>query len=284
MKKKFECKNCRKSFEADDQDFVICPHCHSDNVEPAVFHLTPWLGRIVLILVLAGVVAGILWLFGQTGNSATESDKDDIIIPNDSSIIGDSLDYEYDADIPPTIVVSEPEFDGKSYSVFVDASNVPDGIKYYYVRMSHFGNHKVLQKSTDGKFSGIPFCEDDGHSYEFAIMDANVDTLLCIPLEKTGFIRQASVSKRMTIQELQALIDKRDSSLYGAGENDYLAPDYKLKFVGLPADAVNIPQILAEVIDKLVMELWQKVSVTALDYDEMNRICKIELQIVVSDF
>ena len=278
MKKKFECKNCRKFFEADDQDFVICPHCHSDNVEPASFHLPSWTGRILLIVALVGVVAGILWLFGQTGNSATESDKDDIIIPPDPDTL------EYDADIPPTIVVSEPEFDGKSYSVFVDASNVPDGIKYYYVRMSHFGNHKVLQKSTDGKFSGIPFCEDDGHSYEFAIMDANVDTLLCIPLEKTGFIRQASVSKRMTIQELQALIDKGDSSLYGAGENDYLAPDYKLKFVGLPADAVNIPKILADVIGKLDMGSWQKVSVTALDYDEMNRICKIELHIVVSDF
>ena len=88
----------------------------------------------------------------------------------------------------------------------------------------------------------------------------------------------------MTKEELQQLIDKRDPSLNGAGENDYLAPDYKLKFSGLPADAVNVPQILADVTDKLDWEVWQKVTVTALGYDDMNRISSITLQVVVTDF
>ena len=284
MIKKFDCKNCKKQFEADDQGVITCPYCHSDNVEPARFHLPSWTGRIGLIIVLVLVVAGAWWLLGKTSFNSDDMDSNDEEILDSLSTDNDSLDYEYVEDIPPTVDITEPVFDGKYYTVTVKAKNVQKGINFYYVRMNHFGDKKVLQKSEDGHFKDIPYCEEDGSSYDFAIMDANSDTLLSTPTPVTGFIRQVSVSKKMTMQELQALIDKRDPSLYGAGENDYLAPDYKLKFVGLPADAVNIPKILAEVIEKLDMESWQKVSVKSLDYDDMNRIDNITLQVIVSDF
>lgn len=279
MIQKFDCKNCNKQFEADDQQGVVtCPHCHSDNVEPARSHMPRWVLPALLVLVLA-VVIGIC--FATCRGSDMKPDKEDssAIMPDTC----DTLKVEYKEAIPTTVEVSEPEFDGKNYSVSVEVQNAK-GLKFYYVRMNHFGEKRVLQKSNDGKFSDIPFCEADGHSYDFAIMDANADTLLCVPTEKTGFIKQAAVGKKMTKEELQQLIDKRDPSLNGAGENDYLAPDYKLKFSGLPADAVNVPQILADVTDKLDMEVWQKVTVTALGYDDMNRISSITLQVVVTDF
>jgi hypothetical protein len=62
-----------------------------------------------------------------------------------------------------------------------------------------------------------------------------------------------------------------------------LAPDYKLKFNGLPSDAVNIPKILSEVFEKIDMEVWKSATVLSLDYDEMNRIKTITLKVVVSN-
>ncbi len=83
----------------------------------------------------------------------------------------------------------------------------------------------------------------------------------------------------MTVAELQARIEKRDETLMGVGENDYLNPGYKLKFVGLPSDAVNVPSTLGEVFDKLDNEIWSSVKVNSLDYDDMNRISMIKLSI-----
>lgn len=266
MRRKFECKTCKKQFDADDQDSVICPYCLSDNVEPASFHLPSWVKYIGLAVVICGLGFIILWKTDmQTNEETTETSEE--------------LNFEF-----PTIEAAELQFNGKTYSIEVAARNLPKSKKYYYVCLNHFGEKKVLQKSKDGHFSDIPYCEEDGACYDFAIMDASADTLLCTPIPVTGFIRQASVSNKMTEQELQALIDNRDSSLNGAGENDYLAPDYTLIIKGLPSDAVNTPTILAEVTEKLDMEVWQKVNVIALEYDEMNRIKTIILKVKTTEF
>jgi len=145
--------------------------------------------------------------------------------------------------------------------------------------MSHF-DKEVLQKSKDGHFRDIPYCADDGHSYDFAIMDSNADTLLCVPIEQTGFIKQAIVSKedRMTIEQLQTLIDTQDDSLKGVGESDYLAPDYKLTFSGLPSDMKN-PESWSEIFEMLDFGIWESVTISKLDYDDKNRINSVTLKV-----
>lgn len=268
MIRKFECKTCEKQFDADDQGSVICPYCQSDNVEPSGFHLPSWMMRLGLVVVACVLGFVIWWLFAKQSKPSEET----------VNSLEESI-FEL-----PTVEANELHFDGKNYSIDIIVKNLPKNKKCYFVCLNHFGDKEVLQKSKDGHFSDIPYCEDDGSCYDFAIMDADADTLLCTPVPVTGFIRQVSVSNKMTEQELQALIDRRDPSLNGAGENDYLAPDYMLTFKGLPSDAVNIPTILAEVTEKLDMEVWQRVTVTALDYDEMNRIKVITLKIETTEF
>lgn len=282
MIRKFECWNCKTVFQADDQQYVECPHCHSDNVEPATFHLPHWTWKAV-----AGIVGVALALtlytqveWGSTPEQQVEPDSFDSHEEGDTTIV----QYDYNELIPLSVEVSEPVFDGKTYLVEVKAKNVPSGRKFYYVRLNHFGEEKkVLQRSDDGKFSDIPFCDEDGHSYDFAIMDGKADTLLCVPIEKTGFIRQVAVKEKMTVAELQDLINKCDDSLLGAGENDALAPDCKLNFEGLPADAVNIPTILAQVMEKIENEVWAGVTVVNVDYDDMNRIKSITMKVNMAE-
>ena len=186
---------------------------------------------------------------------------------------------DYSIVIPPTVEVTEPEFDGKNYTVNVSAENVPKGMKFYYVRMNHFGDKKILQKSNDGSFSDIPYNEESGNSYDFAIMDARTDTLMCDPVPITGFVRQIIVdpSKKMTKEQLQKLIDNNDESLLGVGENDFLAPIYKLFYEG---NADDNPQSFSGIKERLILGIWDKVTVTKIGYDDKNRINSITLKVV----
>lgn len=266
MIRKFECKNCKNQFDADDQHLVVCPRCNSDNVEPYRRHVPSAVWKIIAgILVLLTISCAVLLCCdGDTPNPTPDPDNPGIVDPSD----------------PTTVSVSEPVFnDDGTYSVDVEALNLPRGTKYVYVMLSHF-EKKELQRSKDGHFTGIPFCEDDGHSYDFAVVDTKTDSMLCVPVEQTGFIKQGVVKKdeRLTGEQLQHLIDTRDASLNGVGESDYLAPDYKLAFTGLSPDEKE-PQSWSELFDILELEIWSGVTVDKISYDDKNRVNAVTLKI-----
>ena len=271
MKKKFECKTCKKQFEADDSGFVVCPHCHNDNVEPYSRHISTavWkIGTGVIALIATSCV--ILFCISRCDGDTPIHTPD----PDNPGIVIDPSD-------PTTVSVSEPVFnDDGTYSVDVEALNLPRGIKCVYVMLSHF-DRQELQRNKDGHFTGIPFCEDDGHSYDFAVVNSKTDTMLCVPVEQTGFIKQGVVKEdeRLTGEQLQHLIDTRDASLNGVGESDYLAPDYKLAFTGLSPDEKE-PQSWSELFDILDFKIWSGVTVEKVGYDDKNRVNAVTLKII----
>lgn len=276
MIRKFECKNCKSRFEAEDSQQVTCPNCQSDNVEYAHFKLSAkvWkiAGAIVAVLLVIVLVLQFDWNSVSSQEDALLNEEDSLTYQRDSTYIN-----ETGLSIPPIINVSDLVFEEDGYSFEVSVEN-PPSIKFYVAILNAHNTKKVVAKSNNGKFQKVPFSEADGGNYNIALLDASNDTLIC-SIEKPGFIRQKAVSKKMTISELQARINKRDYSLMGVGENDYLNPEYKLKFVGLPNDAVNIPSTLGEVFDKLDNEIWSSVKVNSLDYDDMNRISMISLSV-----
>ena len=278
MIRKFDCKNCKKQFEADDSNVVKCPYCNNDNVEFAKHRIPKWAKLVGLVFFVVLLAYSVWWLFSAISTGEKTSNEEG---PNNyPEVIDDTLDFDYTNPIPPTVEVTEPEFDGKNYSVFVEAKHMPKGMKIYYVRMNHFGEHKVLQKSEDGHFTDIPFNTESGNSYDFAIMNARTDTLLCDPVPVTGFIRQVIVneSERMSKEQLQRLIDSADESLMGIGENDYLAPDYILTFHGLSSDEAK-PSTFSEIRERIIFGIWSKVEVTSIGYDDKNRIKDISLKV-----
>lgn len=274
MKKKFECQDCNARFEADDAERVICPQCHSDNVEFAGSHFSvKWLKLFVAIVIILLIIFVGLYSIRHCSNLANT---------NNEVLSQDTFIYDYHERIPPTVRVSQPMCNKEGmYSVDVVPMNVSNGMRFYYVMFSHF-DKKVLQKNEDGHFSNIPYCSEDGHSYDFAIMDSNVDTLLCVPVQQTGFVRQVVIesSKKMTLEQLQELIDTKSETLNGVGESDYLAPDYKLEFLGLKSGS-NKPESWAEVFEMLEFEIWKNVRVSKLSYDEKNRINLVTLKVIM---
>lgn len=273
MIKKFECKNCNSQFEADDQRTVACPHCHSDNVEPAGRHISAIARKSISAVILVGLSCGII-LFLNSRCNTTESIAEPDSLSSDKS--------EWCPSDPPTVNVSQPLFnDNGKYSVDVEGKNIPVGADYYYVMLSHF-DQKVLQKNKDGHFSDIPYCEEDGHSYDFAIMDRKADTMICLPVEQTGFVKQVIIdsSKKMTQDQLQKLIDTQDKSLNGVGESDYLAPDYQMKVSGLPSD-IEKPKSWTELFEMIEFEIIKGATVSQIDYDDKNRIKVIKLKVTM---
>ena len=261
MRQKFECKNCKRTFETDLIDMVVCPHCHSDNVEPVSHHIPAPSWKTMSFYAAVLVVCSVFFLSTRNCRNGCDVSTDDL--PS------------------PTISVNQPVLneDGM-YSIDVKGNNLPQGIKCCYVLMSHF-EKKVIKKSKDGHFHEIPYCEDDSHSYDFAIMDSKTDTLLCIPVEQTGFIKQNPVDDKMTIEQLQCLIAKRDDSLNGAGRNDYLSPDYKLLFTGLSPDSRK-PESWTEVFEMLDYEIWKDITIYDIEYDKKNRISVIKMNVETS--
>ena len=279
MRKKFECLNCGKHFDADDSNMVTCPYCQSDNVDIANFKIPSivWkAGAAIAALAIAALI--VLNICKKEEKEANNTEFEISELDANSS---DSTSTIAGLDIPPTIELSNLVFEGKGYAFKVSVKNAPNQ-KAYIAILHPFDNSKVIAKSNNGSFNDIPYSDVDGAIYSIALMDATTDTIIC-SIDKPGFIKQATVEAKMTVAELQQKIDSRDESLMGVGENDYLSPNYKLKFVGLPSDAVNIPSNLYEVFEKLDMETWTQARVKDLSYDDKNRISVITISVKLPD-
>lgn len=278
MQRRFECKNCQALFEADNTKNVQCPKCGSDNVEYVQFHIPVkfWkLGGILLVILAVGLlIVNIDRFQPSTQYSVGGEVKDTAQIERDTTYIN-----ETGLQLPAEINVGELVFEADGYKFDITVKNPP--LQNFYFAVVEYHGEKIVAKSNDGRFAGVPYSPDDGGTYTLSLFDASTDTIIC-SIEKPGFIRQIAVAQKMTLAVLQSKIDNRDISLEGAGENEYLSPDYKLEFVGLSSDAVNIPSTLGEIFDKLDNEIWKSVKVNSLEYDDMNRISKIVL--IIKEF
>lgn len=273
MLKKFECKECKTRFEADDAHSVVCPHCQSDNVDYAHFHISAKVWKIITGCVFGGLIVwGIVSppRFSCSRPDGSGSDSTDSTI--DTPTVDTPIYIGF-----PILNIGEPVEDEGYYTVEVAVEN-PGVAKIYYAILDPYDNSHIIAKDDKGHFTKIPSSKADGGVYDIAVFDAKEDTIIC-KIDKPGFIPIVSPpSDRMSKEDLQDSIDARALSLMGKGENNYLASDYTLKFVGLSKDAVNVPTILAEVFEKLNFS-WTSVKVISLRYDNMNRISEITMKV-----
>ena len=93
-----------------------------------------------------------------------------------------------------------------------------------------------------------------------------------------GFLPIKKVDHRLSVADLQKLIDSEDETLIGNGENPYLAPGYTLNYKGI-TDGDPHPTNLADVIEKIYMNVWSSVKVESLEYDNSSHISSITLKI-----
>lgn len=178
--------------------------------------------------------------------------------------------------------VTKATFDKKAnkYNYRVKVRFAPPGSTVTYEILMPFED-KIVAKSEDGRFSDLePSPDNDGGGcYRVrAIAKRDGKTVATAMRDCTGFIKQRAVSKKLSVAQVQKLVDKRDNSLLGVGENDFFAPNYKMTFTGLDYDDENLA-VMQDVFDHVDLGMWKSVTVTGLKYDEMNRVCEIQLHV-----
>lgn len=286
MIRKFECKDCGSKFSLEEDEQVKCPQCGSDNVDYASIHV-PYKSIGIAICVVLAVILLLMVDYSSIFSSFFSSDKEEVekndSIPSssiDESVTQEELNREIQdlgITVPPTIKgIDKMELDDDgNYNVVVKIEHAPE--KGYSVQISDIKTNKVVAKSDNGVFKGVPSSKNDG-KYFAQIVNASTNEALSEQTEITGFVEIKSISKKLSISELQNLINKQDPSLLGH-DNEYLSPVYKIKYASLPKGSDYAPDNLADVFEMLDMDVWTSVEVTSLDYDDTKHISSITLKV-----
>lgn len=281
MLKQFECLKCHFRFEADDRETVICPNCHSDNVEYAHFHIPKGVWKGVAALAIILLLGWIILLLSRGCQNVPKGDDlltDSIpgLVPDSLDVVNEFIDEDVKITEPPKIAYSSDlKYDEDGYSFSVKIKNPPS--RPYYVAIIEHRGEAIICKSEDGThFKKVPPSKDAEGIYDIGIFDEKTDSLLGETTPKSGFIAQTKLKSRMTEQQLQSLIENDDMSLYGINES--IDPNCKLHFTGLSSETKNIPTTMGEVMEK-VGRMWRSVKVTKLQYNDKNRIVEITMAV-----
>lgn len=286
MVRKFECWDCHKVFQADDKKDVVCPFCKSDNVDFASRHIS--FTKITLSVIAIVVIGfGIDYMIKNGHDSKddvngsnidTETNYTDSADIESEKVINSTYEEETGLKIPPFIsLIGEKKLnDDQTYSFKVEVKNAPNNS--YIFTLTDKTTGKIIAKSSDGSFNGVPPSKADGGVYLIQIIDKKTDSLLCTPQSMDGFLPVKKVDHKLSVSDLQRLLDSEDETLIGNGENPYLSPGYTIKYIGLSNDDPH-PTNLADVIEKIYMDVWRSVKVESLEYDNSSHISNITLKI-----
>lgn len=287
MIRKFECKDCGKSFSSEEKEQVKCPYCGSDNVDYASTHIPYKYIAIAICVVLAGILISRID-FSSLSSSIGSNEEKETEQPESTSeniyfeenkkqeVLNDEI-KSLGIQIPPTIKsLDKMELDDDgNYNVIVKIEHAPE--KGYCVQILDVKTNKVVAKSSNGVFKGVPFSKNDGKYYAQIVNDATNEPL-SEKTEITGFIEVKSISKKLSVAELQNLINKQDATLLGH-DNEYLSPVCKIKYTSLPKGSDYAPDNLADVFEMLDFGSWTSVEVSSLEYDNTKHISSITLKV-----
>lgn len=216
----------------------------------------------------------------STTDSVPLDTIDTTLVVGDDSIVLDQTETKLNKMEIKEVVKATFDKKANKYNYRVTVRFSPPGSTVSFEMLMPFED-KIVAKSDDGKFTGIePSPDNDGGgSYRIrAVAKKDGKTVATAMRDCTGFIKQRAVSKKLTVAQVQKLVEKRDNSLLGVGENDYFAPNYKMTFTGLDRDDENLA-VMQDVFDHIDLGMWKSVTVTGLKYDEMNRVCEIQLRV-----
>lgn len=287
MIRKFECKDCGKGFSSEEKEEVKCPFCGSDNVDYASAHIPYKYIAIAICVALVGILISRIDFSSLSSSNVSKEEK----VTERPDVISDSISFEENKkeealneeirnigiQIPPTIKsLDKMELDDDgNYNVVVKIEHAPE--KGYSVQILDVKTNKVVANSNNGVFKGVPCSKNDGKYYAQIVNEATNEPL-SEKTEITGFMEVKSISKKLSVAELQNLINKRDASLLGH-DNEYLSPVCKIKYASLPKGTDYAPDNLADVFEMLDFGAWTSVEVSALEYDNTKHISSITLKV-----
>lgn len=270
--KKFKCLNCGKTFEAEENSYVSCPSCQSDNVKPVGRSWTTPAILALVFLVACGIGYGVTTLL-QPSNIG---EKDSLSIQQNEpySELNDSVS---DPNPPGPIVAliiknTAPVLDKskKSYSFNVEVQNVPEGSTPLFVLTEPFDSAKVVAQNNDGHFKQIKASRNNG-AYQLYVSAKGAET---ITQTITGFdeIKQENV-KKMSAAELESLLL---NSPYSVMDHPQINSKCSIKCTNLKSGDPR-PESLTAITQRISMGTWVGLTVTGVGYDDIGRINSVSI-------
>ena len=270
--KKNKCLNCGKTFEAEENSYVSCPSCQSDNVKPVGRSWTTPAILALVFLVACGIGYGVTTLL-QPSNIG---EKDSLSIQQNEpySELNDSVS---DPNPPGPIVAliiknTAPVLDKskKSYSFNVEVQNVPEGSTPLFVLTEPFDSAKVVAQNNDGHFKQIKASRNNG-AYQLYVSAKGAET---ITQTITGFdeIKQENV-KKMSAAELESLLL---NSPYSVMDHPQINSKCSIKCTNLKSGDPR-PESLTAITQRISMGTWVGLTVTGVGYDDLGRINSVSI-------
>lgn len=274
MERKFECWNCKKTFQADDKGAVECPHCHSDNVDYAAFRVPRQVFMLVVAFVLIIIaVIGVKYILPNNDVKNEENTKNEEDT-NSSNSLNNEYVKEFDVLIDPSLSVSEIEYneDDNTYNCSFKVDYPPQQ-PWKIVIKSRF-EEKFIAESNDGKFKHLPYSKEDG-SYKVFLVSQSTNESLCEERIFPDFPLQSRVKQPWTAAELEQALKGKDTIV----ENPHIAPQHTIVIVNKHPKDTDPPATLREVQNLRKMIDGLQLFVEKVEYDDMNRISLAKLRI-----
>ena len=287
MIRKFKCIACGKKFDADDKDTIVCPKCHSDNVKPVKPDYLRPIGLALVLLVSVGVGMFVTRQCKGIGQELTEEEK--------TFDIGDSIhkdtlaQYDIDPELLKIVEIQNtaPVYDkkSKSYSLNVSVKNVPNGANVEYELCENYDsmNHvkQIIKTSDDGFFETIPVSRNESKSYfvVITVTGSKGNVLASRYREIGGFDPVIPVSKGLTKEDIQKMINQRDGALQGGD----VRISNNVKIVVQNPTAGDKVQTFQNVFNFLKTGWWESVSVVSVHLDSDNHVTQVVLSVKHGD-
>lgn len=129
----------------------------------------------------------------------------------------------------------------------------------------------VIVSTEDGQFTGIlPFEE----GYNVRMLAQWEDTTIERVIHVMDFVIPREPVEKLSAKELEQLINNCDKSLRRS-KNEHLSQGVKLVVNG---SKIVPPQMIPDVITLIENNIWQRVEVTTVEYDDNNLIRLVKLK------
>lgn len=294
MIRKFECKDCHHQFEADDQQWVECPKCKSDNVGDVKrqmnIEMPEWAGKAVLGLIGATVIgAGAYFgwkMFGTPfgGGEIAEVQQEEFKTVEE---FDNSANENYEGKLSPRLVMENMQYDDKTstYSFHIKVDFPPK--EKYKIEIHDFINDKLIAASEDGSFSGVPCSTDEAGRYNFKLVTAdgspvmNPETNQALgPKEFAGFDKQQKINKAWAAADLEKAINNYKTSMV---DNPYIADNCEINVVNKAEGDLGNYKSFTDLQDIVRMDKENgfecNVKVEKVETNAQNRIVKASVRV-----
>lgn len=284
--KQFKCVKCKHRFYAQEAVDLVCPSCKSDNITQVKENLI----FSIMLKTIAFIAAAIVSYFVTpifTGEGKTTSDN------NVESVVSSVVNEEpiqpkeevpvepvemVKEEIPQELVVEiQTRFDevvNNNYIYSFDAHCNLDSLKKLTYELLDAKVDNVIMSNADGKFTNIQPSETGEYRFRVRVEE---DGRVSEPMLVTGFNRRPIVKvPQLTKEALEDLINQRKSVL--PKRNDIIK-NVKIMYTSTLKEEKGQTN-LQDVENQLLFGEWASVKVVDVDYNEMDQVKMILLDVI----